>query len=262
MHQGTIEQWDSAYDLYHRPRTRFVADFVGQGVFLRGVATRHGQRGDRAWRARHADAADARRKAMPSTCSFAPTTSCTTTTARGRPKSPPRRSAARTSSTRLSSCRERRCCRWSRRITTMRSASASGSGSRSITSSRSRASGAVSAPTRSCVDLRERVVDRVLTARADQACELLAVAHEHQRGPQLDAKRASEPPSAAVLDLDVTDVAGWLASALASSGCAARQCPHHGVPNSTTLGPSKRVDLLARRLDGGVDWCSWPSCRD
>ena len=43
MHNGTIEQWASAYDLYHRPRTRFVADFVGQGVFLRGVAARNGR---------------------------------------------------------------------------------------------------------------------------------------------------------------------------------------------------------------------------
>ena len=38
MKDGTIEQWDTAYNLYHRPRTRFVADFVGQGVFMRGVA--------------------------------------------------------------------------------------------------------------------------------------------------------------------------------------------------------------------------------
>jgi iron(III) transport system ATP-binding protein len=38
MKDGAIDQWDSAYNLYHRPRTRFVADFVGQGVFLRGVA--------------------------------------------------------------------------------------------------------------------------------------------------------------------------------------------------------------------------------
>jgi iron(III) transport system ATP-binding protein len=38
MVNGTIEQWDTPYNLYHRPRTRFVADFVGQGVFLRGVA--------------------------------------------------------------------------------------------------------------------------------------------------------------------------------------------------------------------------------
>jgi iron(III) transport system ATP-binding protein len=43
MKDGTIEQWDSAYNLYHRPRTRFVADFVGQGVFLRGVAQANGR---------------------------------------------------------------------------------------------------------------------------------------------------------------------------------------------------------------------------
>ncbi|MBI1942654.1 MAG: ABC transporter ATP-binding protein [Betaproteobacteria bacterium] len=34
LHQGCIEQWDSAYNLYHRPANRFIADFVGQGVFL------------------------------------------------------------------------------------------------------------------------------------------------------------------------------------------------------------------------------------
>jgi iron(III) transport system ATP-binding protein len=34
MRAGRIEQWDSAYNLYHRPANRFVADFVGQGVFL------------------------------------------------------------------------------------------------------------------------------------------------------------------------------------------------------------------------------------
>ena len=37
MRDGAIEQWASAYDVYHRPRTRFVADFIGQGVFVRGV---------------------------------------------------------------------------------------------------------------------------------------------------------------------------------------------------------------------------------
>ena len=36
MNQGRIEQWDSAYNLYHRPANRFVADFIGQGVFLPG----------------------------------------------------------------------------------------------------------------------------------------------------------------------------------------------------------------------------------
>jgi iron(III) transport system ATP-binding protein len=36
MHEGRIVQWDSAYNLYHRPANRFIADFVGQGVFLPG----------------------------------------------------------------------------------------------------------------------------------------------------------------------------------------------------------------------------------
>jgi len=34
MREGRIEQWDTAYNLYHRPANRFVANFVGQGVFL------------------------------------------------------------------------------------------------------------------------------------------------------------------------------------------------------------------------------------
>ena len=36
MHDGRIQQWDTAYQLYHRPANRFVADFVGQGAFVRG----------------------------------------------------------------------------------------------------------------------------------------------------------------------------------------------------------------------------------
>jgi len=36
MHQGRIQQWDTPYNLYHRPANRFVADFVGQGVLLTG----------------------------------------------------------------------------------------------------------------------------------------------------------------------------------------------------------------------------------
>jgi len=32
--QGRLQQWASPYDLYHRPATRFVADFVGEGTFL------------------------------------------------------------------------------------------------------------------------------------------------------------------------------------------------------------------------------------
>jgi iron(III) transport system ATP-binding protein len=34
MHDGRLHQWDSAYELYHRPQTRFVADFIGHGVFI------------------------------------------------------------------------------------------------------------------------------------------------------------------------------------------------------------------------------------
>ena len=37
MHAGRIQQWDSAYNLYHRPANRLVADFVGEGVFVRGT---------------------------------------------------------------------------------------------------------------------------------------------------------------------------------------------------------------------------------
>jgi iron(III) transport system ATP-binding protein len=33
MHEGTLHQWDDAYSLYHRPATRFVAGFIGHGVF-------------------------------------------------------------------------------------------------------------------------------------------------------------------------------------------------------------------------------------
>ncbi len=33
MHEGHLHQWEDAYSLYHRPATRFVADFIGHGVF-------------------------------------------------------------------------------------------------------------------------------------------------------------------------------------------------------------------------------------
>tara|TARA_Y100001936_G_scaffold247419_1_gene293176 strand:- start:1395 stop:2468 length:1074 start_codon:yes stop_codon:yes gene_type:complete len=36
MQHGEIKQWDDAYNLYHRPINKFVANFVGQGVFLPG----------------------------------------------------------------------------------------------------------------------------------------------------------------------------------------------------------------------------------
>jgi iron(III) transport system ATP-binding protein len=44
MNQGSLEQWDDAYSLYHRPASRFVAQFIGHGVFAPAqiVACAHG----------------------------------------------------------------------------------------------------------------------------------------------------------------------------------------------------------------------------
>ena len=33
MNGGQLDQWEDAYNLYHRPATRFVASFIGHGVF-------------------------------------------------------------------------------------------------------------------------------------------------------------------------------------------------------------------------------------
>jgi iron(III) transport system ATP-binding protein len=33
MSEGRLHQWNDAYTLYHRPATRFVAEFIGHGVF-------------------------------------------------------------------------------------------------------------------------------------------------------------------------------------------------------------------------------------
>ncbi|RJG10783.1 ABC transporter ATP-binding protein [Massilia cavernae] len=43
MNEGRIQQWDAPYELYHRPVNRFVADFVGQGVFLPGTVIEPGR---------------------------------------------------------------------------------------------------------------------------------------------------------------------------------------------------------------------------
>jgi iron(III) transport system ATP-binding protein len=45
MHNGTIEQTDSAYNLYHRPASRVVADFIGQGVLISGTGMADGNIG-------------------------------------------------------------------------------------------------------------------------------------------------------------------------------------------------------------------------
>ena len=36
LNNGRLSQWDSAYNLYHTPSDRFVADFVGEGVLICG----------------------------------------------------------------------------------------------------------------------------------------------------------------------------------------------------------------------------------
>ncbi|MCG6935113.1 MAG: ABC transporter ATP-binding protein [Proteobacteria bacterium] len=39
MDEGRMLQRDTAYNLYHSPENRFVADFIGQGVFVKGTLT-------------------------------------------------------------------------------------------------------------------------------------------------------------------------------------------------------------------------------
>jgi iron(III) transport system ATP-binding protein len=36
MNHGRMLQWDTAFNLYHEPNDRFIADFIGKGSFLRG----------------------------------------------------------------------------------------------------------------------------------------------------------------------------------------------------------------------------------
>lgn len=44
LQDGALHQWDTPYNVYHRPSTRFVADFVGEGVFVRGTVRGDGSR--------------------------------------------------------------------------------------------------------------------------------------------------------------------------------------------------------------------------
>lgn len=43
MRSGKLHQWDTAYNLYHRPRDRFVANFVGRGSFISGQVVGRGE---------------------------------------------------------------------------------------------------------------------------------------------------------------------------------------------------------------------------
>ena len=37
MKDGQVIQWDAPYELYHQPINRYVADFIGRGVLIKGV---------------------------------------------------------------------------------------------------------------------------------------------------------------------------------------------------------------------------------
>ncbi len=37
LHEGRLQQWGTAFDLYHEPTNRFVANFIGQGSLLPGT---------------------------------------------------------------------------------------------------------------------------------------------------------------------------------------------------------------------------------
>lgn len=43
MKDGQLHQFDTAYNLYHRPATPFVADFIGQGARIEGVVVSPGR---------------------------------------------------------------------------------------------------------------------------------------------------------------------------------------------------------------------------
>jgi iron(III) transport system ATP-binding protein len=37
MTDGKVLQWDIPYELYHKPANRYIADFIGRGVFIKGI---------------------------------------------------------------------------------------------------------------------------------------------------------------------------------------------------------------------------------
>lgn len=43
VNHGRIAQWDTPYNLYHRPLDRFVADFIGEGTLLPGTVQAGGK---------------------------------------------------------------------------------------------------------------------------------------------------------------------------------------------------------------------------
>jgi len=42
MKEGQLQQWDTGYNVYHKPINRFVAQFIGAGVFIEGTLLENG----------------------------------------------------------------------------------------------------------------------------------------------------------------------------------------------------------------------------
>ncbi len=43
MTDGKVLQWDAPYELYHKPANRYIADFIGRGVFVKGIVQSGGK---------------------------------------------------------------------------------------------------------------------------------------------------------------------------------------------------------------------------
>jgi len=43
MTDGKVLQWDAPYELYHKPATRYIAEFIGRGVFVKGIVQSGGK---------------------------------------------------------------------------------------------------------------------------------------------------------------------------------------------------------------------------
>ena len=41
LNDKRLQQWGSAYDVYHEPNNRFIAEFLGRGVLIKGVVNDH-----------------------------------------------------------------------------------------------------------------------------------------------------------------------------------------------------------------------------
>ena len=140
LRAGRLEQWDAPWKLYHSPKTRFVADFVGEGTFIPGTVVGPGRVVDRARRHRgpaHPRPAPGHARGPPAAAGRRDPRRRQRAAARKSSSAP---SAAPSSATRCGCPRARRRCPSCPATTTTRSGSASASASMRSTSSGFRAS--------------------------------------------------------------------------------------------------------------------------